>query len=74
MRFVVYKDTCRNVNAKHKTENVVTTACMWICNKICELAQRIKLLHYETGGIAIYAKALDRGTFGMPIAVEKAVL
>ena len=27
----------------------------------------IKLLHYETGGIVIYAKMLDRGTFGMPI-------
>lgn len=28
---------------------------------------RIKLLHYETGGMVIYAKMLDRGTFGMPI-------
>ena len=25
---------------------------------------RIKLLHYETGGMVIYAKMLDRGTFG----------
>lgn len=29
---------------------------------------RIKLLHYETGGMVIYAKMLDRGTFGMPIS------
>ena len=29
---------------------------------------RIKLLHYENGGMVIYAKMLDRGTFGMPIA------
>ena len=28
---------------------------------------RIKLLHYETGGMVIYAKMLDRGTFGLPI-------
>jgi len=28
---------------------------------------RIKLLHYETGGMVIYSKMLDRGTFGMPI-------
>ena len=28
---------------------------------------RIKLLHYETGGLVIYAKMLDRGTFGMPL-------
>jgi len=28
---------------------------------------RIKLLHYETGGLVIYSKMLDRGTFGMPI-------
>ena len=31
---------------------------------------RIKLLHYETGGMVIYAKMLDRGTFGMPIPAE----
>ena len=28
---------------------------------------RIKLLHYETGGMVIYAKMLDGGTFGMPL-------
>lgn len=28
---------------------------------------RIKLLHYETGGMVIYSKMLDRGTFGMPV-------
>lgn len=28
---------------------------------------RIKLLHYEAGGMVIYAKMLDRGTFVMPI-------
>ena len=28
---------------------------------------RIKLLHYETGGMVIYSKMLDRGTFEMPI-------
>lgn len=32
---------------------------------------RIKLLHYETGGMVIYAKALDRGTFGMPVPVGR---
>ena len=32
---------------------------------------RIKLLHYETGGMVIYAKALDRGTFGMPVPVNR---
>lgn len=32
---------------------------------------RIKLLHYETGGMVIYAKMLDRGTFGMPISGPK---
>lgn len=32
---------------------------------------RIKLLHYETGGMVIYAKMLDRGTFGMPIPASK---
>ena len=32
---------------------------------------RIKLLHYETGGMVIYAKMLDRGTFGMPIPATK---
>lgn len=32
---------------------------------------RIKLLHYETGGMVIYAKALNRGTFGMPVPVGK---
>ena len=32
---------------------------------------RIKLLHYETGGMVIYAKALDRGTFGMPVQVNR---
>lgn len=26
-----------------------------------------KLLHYETGGLVIYAKMLDRGTFAMPL-------
>jgi transposase len=35
---------------------------------------RVKLLHYETGGMVIYSKMLDRGTFGMPIsASEEAV-
>ena len=28
---------------------------------------RIKLLHYETGGMVIYSKMLARGTFEMPI-------
>jgi transposase len=32
---------------------------------------RVKLLHYETGGMVIYAKMLDRGTFGMPIPASK---
>ena len=35
---------------------------------------RIKLLHYETGGMVIYAKMLDRGTFGMPIPGLKDVV
>ena len=35
---------------------------------------RIKLLHYETGGMVIYAKMLDRGTFGMPIPGSKEVV
>lgn len=32
---------------------------------------RMKLLHYERGGMVIYAKMLDRGTFGMPIPGTK---
>ena len=35
---------------------------------------RIKLLHYETGGMVIYAKMLDRGTFGMPVPGSKDVI
>lgn len=35
---------------------------------------RIKLLHYEAGGMVIYAKMLDRGTFGMPIPGLKDVV
>ena len=35
---------------------------------------RIKLLHYEAGGMVIYAKMLDRGTFGMPIPGSKDVV
>lgn len=35
---------------------------------------RIKLLHYETGGMVIYSKMLDRGTFGLPIPESKDVL
>ena len=35
---------------------------------------RIKLLHYETGGMVIYSKMLDRGTFGMPIPGSKDVV
>lgn len=35
---------------------------------------RIKLLHYETSGMVIYAKMLDRGTFGMPIPGSKDVV
>ena len=35
---------------------------------------RIKLLHYETGGMVIYAKMLDRGTFGMPTPGSKDVV
>ena len=35
---------------------------------------RIKLLHYEKGGMVIYAKMLDRGTFGLPIPGPKDVL
>jgi len=29
---------------------------------------RVKLLHYEKGGMVIYSKMLDRGTFAMPTA------
>lgn len=32
---------------------------------------RMKLLHYETGGMVIYAKMLDRGTFGLPVRGTK---
>lgn len=32
---------------------------------------RIKLLHYETGGMVIYSKMLDRGTFGLPVPGSK---
>ena len=32
---------------------------------------RIKLLRYEIGGMVIYAKMLDRGTFGLPIPGSK---
>ena len=35
---------------------------------------RVKLLHYETGGMVIYSKMLDRGTFGMPIPGSKDVV
>jgi len=35
---------------------------------------RIKLLHYETGGMVIYAKMLDRGTFGLPIPGSRDVV
>lgn len=35
---------------------------------------RVKLLHYETGGMVIYAKMLYRGTFGMPIPGSKDVV
>lgn len=35
---------------------------------------RIKLLHYETGGMVIYAKMLDGGTFGMRIPGSKDVV
>lgn len=35
--------------------------------KLNKRRNRIKLLHYETGRIVIYAKMLDRGTFEMPI-------
>ena len=35
---------------------------------------RVKLLHYETGGMVIYAKMLDRGPFGMPIPGSKDVV
>lgn len=35
---------------------------------------RIKLLHYETGGMVIYSKMLDRGTFGVPILGSKDVI
>jgi len=34
---------------------------------------RLKLLHYETGGMVIYSKMLDRGTFGMPIPASEEV-
>lgn len=35
---------------------------------------RAKLLHYETGGMVIYSKMLDRGTFGMPIPASEGVV
>ena len=35
---------------------------------------RIKLLHYERGGMVIYAKMLDRGTLRMPISYSRDVV
>jgi transposase len=32
---------------------------------------RMKLLHHETGGMVIYSKMLDSGTFGMPVRDER---
>ena len=32
---------------------------------------RVKLLHYEKGGMVIYSKMLDRRTFGMPLMLAK---
>lgn len=35
---------------------------------------RVKLLHYEKGGMVIYSKMLDRGTFGMPVSQSSDVI
>ena len=35
---------------------------------------RIKLLHYERGGMVIYARMLDRGTLRMPISYSRDVV
>jgi len=49
-------------------------------HKACQIKERktkecrIKLLHYEAGGMVIYAKMLDRGTFEMPIPGSKDVV
>ena len=32
---------------------------------------RIKLLHWEPGGLVLYCKLLESGTFGMPSGLEK---
>lgn len=32
---------------------------------------RIKLLHWEPGGLVLYSKMLERGTFGSPGVLEK---
>ena len=32
---------------------------------------RIKLLHWEPGGLVLYCKLLESGTFGMPSGMEK---
>lgn len=32
---------------------------------------RIKLLHWEPGGLVLYCKLLESGTFGMPPGLEK---
>ena len=55
------------------------TLCGLVRNKIGgdpmnKRRNRVKLLHYETGGMVIYAKMLDRGTFGMPIPGSKDVV
>ena len=33
-------------------------------------AQRVKILWYADGGLTIYYKRLDRGTFGFPAAIH----
>lgn len=58
---------------------------MWVCDQqlgcdpcngdvyifMNKARNRIKFLHWESGGLVLYCKLLESGTFGMPSGMEK---
>lgn len=77
MRYLLYNRPCDMRKSFHTLSGIVTDKMgADPCNGdvyifMNKARNRIKLLHWEPGGMVLYSKLLEAGTFGQPSNMEK---
>ena len=64
MRYLLYNRPTDMCKSFHTLSGIITDANVYIF--INRARNRIKLLHWEPGGMVLYSKLLEAGTLGKP--------